>query len=148
VIDVDPWAVVVRHGRWYLLCWSHNADARRAFRVDRVSEVDVLDDTFKPPLDLDPVTMLEENLAVGWEYDVEVVIDAGFDSVARCVPRTIGRLEALDANSTRLVGSTSNPVWYAQQLVSIPAPYRIVKCPELQKAAGALGTRLLEAAQA
>ena len=26
---VDPWSVVVRHGRWYLLYWSLTADARR-----------------------------------------------------------------------------------------------------------------------
>src|SRR5512132_4107396 len=25
--EVDPWAVVVRHGRWYLLCHSHSAGA-------------------------------------------------------------------------------------------------------------------------
>src|SRR6476469_10500292 len=29
LVEVDPWAVVVRHGRWYLLCHSHAADARR-----------------------------------------------------------------------------------------------------------------------
>lgn len=74
--EVDPWAVVVRHGRWYLLCRSHAADAVRTYRVDRVRAVDVLDETFTPPADLDPVAVLEENLAVGWEYDVEVVISA------------------------------------------------------------------------
>jgi predicted DNA-binding transcriptional regulator YafY len=84
VIEVDPWAVVVRHGRWYLLCWSHTTDARRAYRIDRVRGVEVLDDTFSPPADLDPVAMLEEHLAVGWEYNVEVVIDAPVDTVARC----------------------------------------------------------------
>jgi len=31
---VDPWAVVVRHGRWYLLCHSARAAAVRAYRVD------------------------------------------------------------------------------------------------------------------
>ena len=36
LVDEDPWAVVVRHGRWYLLCRSHSADALRAYRVDRV----------------------------------------------------------------------------------------------------------------
>ena len=41
VIEVDPWAVVVRHGRWYLLCRSHTADARRAYRIDRVRAVEV-----------------------------------------------------------------------------------------------------------
>jgi len=143
--EVDPWAVVVRHGRWYLLCHSHPADARRAYRIDRVRGVEELDDTFTTPADLDPVTMLEEHLAVGWEYDVEVVIDAPVATVARCVPRTIGRVEALDAWTTRLVGSTSNPRWYAEQLAGIPASYRIVRCPELQESACVLGQRLLAA---
>lgn len=25
--QVDPWAVVIRYGRWYLLCHSHRANA-------------------------------------------------------------------------------------------------------------------------
>lgn len=146
-IEVDPWAVVVRHGRWYLLCRSHSAEARRAYRIDRVHGVEVLDHTFSPPADLDPVAMLEEHLAVGWEYDVEVVIDAPVDTVARCLPRALGLLEPLDAATTRLVGSTSNPVSYAERLAAIPAPYRIVRCPELQEAARVLGQRLLAAAE-
>jgi len=144
--EADPWAVVVRHGRWYLLCRSVPKDAVRAYRIDRVRTVAVLDDTFVPPNDLDPVAMLEEHLATGWEYDVEVVIDAPVDTVARCVPRAIGRLEPVDAATTRLVGSTSNPFWYAEQLALIPVPYRIVRCPAVRDAARALGQRMLAAA--
>ena len=147
LIEAAPWAVVVRHGRWYLLCRSHTADARRAYRIDRVRGVEVLDDTFSPPADLDPVATLEEHLAVGWEYDVDAVIDAPAETVARCVPRALGRLEPLDAGTTRLTGSTSNPAWYAQQLAAIPAPYRIISGPELQDAARALGRRLLAAGE-
>jgi predicted DNA-binding transcriptional regulator YafY len=146
VMEVDPWAVVVRHGRWYLLCRSHPRDARRAYRIDRVRAVEVLDDTFTPPADLDPVAMLEEHLAVGWEYDTEVIIDAPVDRIGRCLPRAVGRLEPVDAGTTRLVGTTSNPVWYAEQLATLRAPYRIVRCPELQVAARAIGERLLAAA--
>jgi predicted DNA-binding transcriptional regulator YafY len=147
VTEVDPWAVVVRHGRWYLLCRTHPSDDRRAYRIDRVRAVEVLEDTFSPPAGLDPVAVLEEHLAVGWEYDVEVVIDAPIDTMARCLPRALGRLEPLDAGTTRLAGSTSNPVWYAEQLAAIPAAYRIVSCPELQQAARALGQRLLAAGE-
>ncbi len=146
VFQVDPWAVVVRHGRWYLLCRSHSSNARRAYRIDRVREVEVLDDTFSPPADLDPVAVLEEHLAVGWEYEVEIIIDAPAETVARCLPRAIGRLEPVDARTTRLAGSTSNPAWYAERLAAIPAPYRIVKCPEIAAAARDLGQRLLAAA--
>jgi len=147
LMEVDPWAVVVRHGRWYLLCWSHTTDARRAYRIDRIRKMAVLDGTFSPPADLDPVAILEEHLAVGWEYDVEVVIDAPVETVAPCLPRAIGLLEPLDAETTRLVGSTSNPVWYTEQLTTTPASYRIVRCPELQEAARVLGKRLLAAGE-
>lgn len=148
VTEVDPWAVVVRHGRWYLLCRSRGADALRAYRVDRVRALDALEDTFVPPADLNPVTTLEEHLAVGWEYDVEVVIDAPVDAVARRLPRALGRLEALDAQTTHLVASTSNPAWYVEQLAPIPVPYRIAGGPELRDAARVLGHRLLAASTA
>ncbi len=145
VSEVEPWAVVVRHGRWYLLCRLPGKDTRRAYRIDRVRAVTMLDETFDPPTDLDPVVMLEEHLAVGWEYAVEVIIDAGFDAVASRMPRALGRLEPIDAGSTRLVGSTSNPWWYAEQLAAIPVAYRIVGCAELQQTARVVGQRLLDA---
>jgi predicted DNA-binding transcriptional regulator YafY len=146
VIEADPWAVVVRHGRWYLLCWSHTSQARRVYRIDRVGGVELLEDSFTPPAGLDdPVAMLEDHLAVGWEYDVEIIIDAPLEIVTRCVPRALGRLEPLDDERTRLTGSTSNPAWYAEQLTAIPVPYRILRCPELQAAARVLGQRLLAA---
>jgi predicted DNA-binding transcriptional regulator YafY len=144
--DVEPWAVVVRHGRWYLLCRSPARDSTRAYRIDRVRAVEVLAETFVAPVLHDPVATLEEHLAAGWEYDVEVVFDAPFDTVARCMPRTLGRLTPIDDDTTRLAGSTSNPWWYAEQLAASPAPYRIVECPELRHAARAIGERLVAAA--
>jgi predicted DNA-binding transcriptional regulator YafY len=145
--EVDPWAVVVRHGRWYLLCHSHTAGAVRAYRVDRVRSVEALDASATVPADLDPVALLEEHLAVGWEYDVEVVVAAPLDAVTPWVPRALGRLERVDAGTTRLVGSTSNPWWYAEQLAALPADHRIVRCPELREAARAVGRRLVRAAE-
>jgi predicted DNA-binding transcriptional regulator YafY len=146
LLEVDPWAVVVRHGRWYLLCRAHRADARRAYRIDRVRSLVVLDDVFTPPVELDPVAVLEVLLAVGCEYDVDVVIVAPVEAVGRCLPPALGRLEPIDGGTTRLVGSTSNPWWYAERLAAVPAPFRIVGGPELQQTARVLGQRLLEAA--
>jgi predicted DNA-binding transcriptional regulator YafY len=145
-MDVDPWAVVVRHGRWYLLCWSHRAAARRAYRIDRVLGVEVLGDGFDVPAGLDAVAALEEHLAVGWEYDAEVVIEAGIDDATRWLPRTLGRLEPLGEGRSRLVGSTSNPWWYAEQLAVIPVPYRVVGGDELRATTRAVGQRMLAAA--
>jgi len=145
VTEVEPWAVVVRHGRWYLLCQTRAAGARRAYRIDRVQHVEVLDETFSPPAQLDPVAVLEEQLAVGWEFQAEVIIDAPAEAVARCLPRALGRLEPADASTSRLTGSTSNPAWYAEQLASIPVAFRITRGREVQDAARRIGQRLLAA---
>ncbi|MEI5673977.1 MULTISPECIES: helix-turn-helix transcriptional regulator [unclassified Nocardioides] len=144
--EVEPWAVVVRYGRWYLVCRSLRADAVRTYRVDRVCHVEPLADTFVPPADLDPVALLEENLAIGWEYDVRVLVDAPVEDLRRCVPRTMGRLEPVDAATTRLVASTGNPVYFAEQLATLPAPFHVEGGPELRATVEALGRRLLAAA--
>lgn len=142
--EVDPWAVVVRHGRWYLLCRSVTKDAIRAYRIDRVQMVEVLDDTCDTPKDLDPVALLEEHLASGWEFDVEVVIDAPVDTLG-WLPRNLGRLEPVE-DRTRLTGTTSNPKYYAEQLAVLPVSYRITRGAEVQEAARVIARRLLAAA--
>ncbi len=144
-MDVDPWAVVVRRGRWYLLCWSHTKNSQRVLRVDRVTKVEPQSAEFIPPADLDPLAAVEEHLAMGWKYPIEVVIDAPRDEVARCISRSMGRLESIDETHTRLLASTDEPYWYASQLTSLPWPYRILQSPELKTAARNLAQRLLEA---
>ena len=145
--EVDPWAVVVRHGRWYLLCWSVASDARRAYRVDRVERVDLLDQTFTPPADLDPVAELDAHLASGWEFEVDVVLQAPAHRVQHWLPRGLGRLEPIDGSSCRLVGTTSNPYWYAERLAPVPVDYRVVGGPELLATVRALGRRMLAATE-
>ncbi|MDM7831865.1 helix-turn-helix transcriptional regulator [Cellulomonas edaphi] len=143
--DVDPWAVVVRHGRWYLLCHSHAVDARRTCRVDRVTSVHVLADAFKPPVGLDAVAELEAHLAVGWEYAVDVVVAAPAHRAQTWLPRDLGRLEPVDGSSCRLVATTSNPPWYAARLADVPVPLRVLGGPELVACVRSVGRRLLAA---
>jgi predicted DNA-binding transcriptional regulator YafY len=144
-MEVDPWAVVVRHGLWYLLCWSHPATARRVLRVDRVIDVRELAETFEAPDDLDPVRTLEEQLSQGWTHEIEVVIDAPLERVARWVPRTVGRLEPIDDGHTRLVASTDEPDWYAAMLAFVRAPFHVLAPRQLQDEVVALGRRLIDA---
>ncbi|MEN0129814.1 MAG: WYL domain-containing protein [Brevundimonas sp.] len=142
---VDPWAVVVRRGRWYLLCHAHAPDARRAYRVDRIVTATVLDEPFAPPEGLDAVVELEAHLAVGWEYTVEVVVAAPAHRARRWLPRELGRIEAIDGSSCRLVATTSNPPWYAARLADVPVPLRVVGGPELAACVRSVGRRLLAA---
>ena len=148
VAEVDPWAVVVRYGRWYLLCHSHRAGATRTYRVDRVVAVEHTERRFVPPDDLDPVTALEEHLGTGWQFTTRVVFDAPLADVAPWVGAQMGRLEATDEGCV-LVGSTRNPAMYAQEwLASVPYAFRVEGGPELQAAVRTLAERLAAAVPA
>lgn len=145
VMEVDPWAVVLRHSRWYLLGWSHTRQARRVLRVDRIVTVEALPETFTPPPDLDALRTLEEHLSQGWTYPVEVLIDASVDETSRWLPRNLGLLEPDGEGRTRLRATTDDPGWYAGHLAALPAPFRVLGSAELQRATAALGRRLLDA---
>jgi predicted DNA-binding transcriptional regulator YafY len=145
--DVDPWAVVVRHGRWYLLCHSHRARAVRAYRIDRIQSVAAGDEQFRAPEDLDHVDLLEQHLGTGWEFETKVVFDAPCDHVARYVRPPMGRLERTDDGARCvLTGTTSNPAMYAGEwLAAIPIRFHVAGGPELREAVAAVAERLAAA---
>jgi predicted DNA-binding transcriptional regulator YafY len=144
---VDPWAVVVRFGRWYLLCHSHRAGAVRTYRLDRVREAVTTDETFVPPEGLDPVAALAEHLASGWEHPTRVVFSAPLADVAPSVGPHLGRLEPHERGCV-LVGSTRNPTMYAAEwLARVPFDFVVEEGPELRAAVAEVGARFVAAAR-
>ena len=142
--DVDPWAVVVRHGRWYLLCHSHRAGAVRAYRIDRIGSIVAGNDQFRAPDDLDYVELLERHLATGWRFETRVMFDAPRDAVAPYVGPPMGSLEPIDGGERCvLAGTTSNPAMYAGEwLAAIPIPFHVDGGPELRGAVADIAERL------
>ncbi|WP_083462255.1 helix-turn-helix transcriptional regulator [Kitasatospora griseola] len=144
--EVDPWAVVVRRARWYLLCHSHRSDAVRTFRIDRVLAAEETTTGFRMPADLDPVALLEAHLGSGWAYPTHVVFDAPLAQVAPWVAGPMGRLEAAGERRCVLRGSTRNPTMYAQDWLSgVPFDFRVVGGPELRAAVAAAAARFAAA---
>lgn len=94
---VDPWGLVFRHGRWYLVGRDQDHDQVRTYRVDRMAgSPSVGPGTFSPPADLDPSSLLT---AEPWELGegqmsvahvlvdpllaAEVIAELGADAVLR-----------------------------------------------------------------
>ncbi len=143
--EVDPWAVVIRYGRWYLLCHSHRVNAIRTYRLDRVRAVGQAEEEFQLPDDLDPVATLEANLGFGWEFPTRVAFDAPLEQVAPWIRPPMGRLEPA-GDGCLLIGSTSNPAMYAQEwLTTVPFNFHVEGGDELRSAVEALATRLARA---
>lgn len=47
--EIEPWSVVTTLGRWYVVGHCRLVDGQRTFRVDRIKELEVLDETFERP---------------------------------------------------------------------------------------------------
>jgi predicted DNA-binding transcriptional regulator YafY len=148
--DIDPWAVVIRHGRWYVACFSHHAGAERTLRVDRMLAVVEEGTTFVPPADIDPVALVEAQLGRGWKYATRVRFHAQLDAVRPFVHPPMGTLESVDGDAAcDLVGSTRNPQMYASEwLAQIPIPFTVIDGPELADAVAELAARLMAAVSA
>jgi predicted DNA-binding transcriptional regulator YafY len=145
--DVDPWAIVVRHGRWYLLCNSHTAGETRSLRVDRVRSVSTLGPSAGPPADLDPIASLERHLASGWSHRVRVEFDAPFADVRPWVGAPMGELRPTDdGRGAVLDGTTSNVDMYAAEwLAQVPYPFKVIGDDDLRAAVATVAHRLLAA---
>ena len=145
--DVDPWAVVVRHGRWYLLCHSHRARAVRAYRIDRIQSVAGGGEQFRPPEDVDYVDLLEQHLGTGWEFETKVIFDAPYDEVAQYVRPPMGRLAGpATVSDAYWPARTSNPAMYAGEwLAAIPIRFHVQGGPELRAAVAAVAERMTAA---
>jgi len=139
--EVDPWAVVVRYGLWYLLCRLDTGDIR-TYRIDRVLSVEQLVTKSDVPEDLDAIRVLKENLGQGWPLRTRVRFLAPIEAVRPWVRAAMGALES-DGDECVLIGSTNNPEMYAGEwLAPIPVPYLVEGGEELRAAVRTLADRL------
>jgi predicted DNA-binding transcriptional regulator YafY len=59
--EVDPYGVMNREGYWYAVGHCHPREGMRLFRLDRVLEADMLEETLARPAGLDsPDAVLSE----------------------------------------------------------------------------------------
>jgi predicted DNA-binding transcriptional regulator YafY len=57
--QVDPYALAFRWGWWYVVGYCHTRQEPRTFRLDRILELTVLEQSFQPPPGFDARTFLE-----------------------------------------------------------------------------------------
>ena len=127
---VDPYGVVHREGYWYTAGHCHLRGGLRLFRLDRVLETAVLDETFARPSGFDsPEALL--NAAANSpddEWSVEVVLETGTEDARDQLPPTGLVLEPTEGG-TLLRCSTWNLDWVARVLSGLECSF-VVRSPE------------------
>lgn len=69
---VEPWRVFNSGGHWYLHAWCEAVTGERLFRLDRVTGLEVLPETFEPP---DNITAVDSAIYHPRPDDTVVVLD-------------------------------------------------------------------------
>ncbi len=136
--EIEPWAVFTTLGRWYVTGRCRMVDDQRTFRIDRIRDLETLDEAFTPPEDV-------PEPRVGYTpspEDVSCVID--LKPTARWVldyyPVEVIRESS---RSTRIRFHSPDAEVPARLLLRLGADARLVEGPEVAARTRELGERLL-----
>jgi predicted DNA-binding transcriptional regulator YafY len=92
--EVDVYGVVCREGTWYAVGFDHLRAGLRTFRVDRVLDARLREETFTPPAAFDALAHLERTLAtMPGALAVEVLLETTPEEARQLVPAAHGTLE-------------------------------------------------------
>lgn len=150
---VQPHGIVAHHGWLYLTGFDVTRQAVRTFRLDRIAGVRLLEGTFAPPVDADPVEQVIGPLAAAPHlHEVSLRIKADVAHVRSRIPETLASITRDDADSEGAEGwlrvflRAERLEWVAGTLAMLDSPFIVEHPQELRQVVAALGQRLIKAA--
>ena len=132
---VDLYGVMQREGYWYAAGHCHLRGSMRLFRLDRVLEAEMLDDTFARPAGLDsPGAVLSAVASTpGDEWSVEVLLETSAEDARWQLPSVGLALEQAEGG-TLLRCSTWSLDWIARVLAGLDCSFIVRRPEELREA--------------
>jgi predicted DNA-binding transcriptional regulator YafY len=146
--ELDPYGLVYRAGRWYVVGWCHLRGGVRIFRLDRVQQIELRPQMFTPPVAFDSVDYVLRSLASArYDWSAEVLLEAPLELARLRVPPVVATLEEAPGGVVLRAGTDSLD-WLARFLVSLDLPFVVRRPPELRDALRRLASRVAELAGA
>ena len=140
--EFDPYGLVYRAGRWYIVGWCHLRRGLRSFRLDRVVSASSSSVAFERPADFDALEYLKQAITlIPRAHSVEVLLETDLASAQRALVPYVGVLECVDGGIL-LRAQADTLEWIARELARLPFDFR-VKAPKVLRAEIArIGRRL------
>jgi predicted DNA-binding transcriptional regulator YafY len=140
--EVDPYQVVYRAGRWYLVGYCHLRADLRVFRLDHIQHARALDETFTPQ-PVDAIAAVERAIAqTPWRWEFAVLADATPDTLRSRMPATVATFHPQPDGTILLRGYADDLDILACTLAGLRCPLVIVRPDELRDAFHTLADRL------
>ncbi|MDI1274560.1 YafY family protein [Polaromonas sp.] len=140
--DLDPYGLVHRGGRWYVVGLCHLRRGLRSFRLDRVLEVQALNAVFTPPADFDAVQHLALGIAtLPRAFSIQVLLRTGMETAQEQLFEGVGLFQPC-AEGVLLHAQADDLNWFARQLARLSFDFEIRQPAELHGAFRACVERL------
>src|SRR5260370_6086635 len=130
---VDPYGLIFHAGLWYTVGFCHLRQDLRMFRLDRVLQAELLEETFTRPPDFNSMEYLRRSIAsMPGTWKVEGLLEMTLEEAERQVPSTMAMLEQ---GQDGLVMScyTQDLGWMAHFLVNLRCPLILREPAELHE---------------
>lgn len=132
--ELDPYGLVYREGHWYVVGYCHLRNEQRMFRLDRVLDAQLGEETFTRPTDFDSCTFIIQSLAnMRSTWQIIFTLQTTFEDAQDLIPPELGTLEPL-ADGVRVRCFIESLDWMARFLVRLDCPMAINEPPELRDA--------------
>lgn len=129
---LDPYGVVFYDGRWFVVGHCHLRNDLRTFRLDRVLNMTLIDQTFVRPANFDCLAYVVRSLATApGAWTIEVLLDTTMEEARQRVPASMAVLEARP-DGVLLRCHAQNLAWVAHVLVGLGFALRVVQPQELR----------------
>lgn len=131
---LDPYGLVFRARYWYVSGFCHLRQALRSFRLDRLSDIDLLDTHFERPAHFDAAKHLQESLRNAWRgYSVSVLLHTDMNTATSYMCELEAMLERRE-DGVLLTTSTDCYSWFSWWLTQLPFAFTI-EAPDALKTA-------------
>jgi predicted DNA-binding transcriptional regulator YafY len=133
---VDPYVVLQREGRWHLFGYCHLRSDMRLFRLDRMLEAEVLEETFERPPGLDaPEAVLGAVANAHGSWEIRVLLETSMERARDQVPPMLASLEETEGG-VMMRCSVSDLDGMARFLAGLFCPFVAKSPPELGESLG------------
>ncbi len=139
---VQPYFFFLMAGDWYIVGLCELRDAIRVFRMDRISDADLLDERFEPDMDRVPEHYLEGELFdTGSSEGFEVVLHVSRRIAS--LAAEIGEISPFDEQDYRVVINTPGLDWLVLRILQWGDEVDISHPPELSSVVVSQANKLL-----
>jgi predicted DNA-binding transcriptional regulator YafY len=129
---IDVYGLVFHTGSWYATGYCHLRGGLRTFRLDRVVDARLLETTFEPPENFDPLDFLLKTIAsMSSTWTVEVLLHLSLDEAKQRIPPDVAVLEERP-DGVLFRAWAESLEWVARYLVSLRCSLRVLSPPELR----------------